>query len=467
MSEQASEAEKAAFLKNLRRDIGVTAGPPDPARDPVNSPMIEHWCDAMSDFNPTYFDKEAATKSVHGEIVAPPAMLNAWGMQGLVPRESNKKAGVDAYAKLDAAGFTSVVATDSQHEYVRYLKLGERVCASFSVVEVSEEKATGLGVGHFVTTQTEYTNEAGERIGAMKFRILKFKPGTGRIPAGGADAGEAKERPSRPKPGISRDTRFFWDGIEQGELRIQSCDCGALHHPPMVRCPKCGSYDLGYKVASGRGKVYSFVEPVHPKIPSFDYPLVVGLIELEEGTRLLSNVIDIDPDAVEVGMDVELVIKDCNGTTLPVFRPTRPARNETTIRFDDIAVGDTLAPCPIPITPTLIVSTAIASRDYQDVHHDRDLAIKRGSPDIFMNILTSSGLSSRYITDWAGPDAVLKNLKIRLGAPNYPYDTMTMTGEITEKSTEGQRGKLRVAIRGYNRLGNHLSGTIDLEIPLG
>ena len=122
--------------------------------------------------------------------------------------------------------------------------------------------------------------------------------------------------------------------------------------------------------------------------------------------------IDLDPNEVEIGMDVELVIKECNGVELPVFRPVRPPRRESTLRFDEIQVGDRLAPCPIPITPTLIVATAIASRDYQDVHHDRDLAIKRGSPDIFMNILTSSGLSSRYVTDWAGPEAVLKNLRL-------------------------------------------------------
>ena len=233
----------------------------------------------------------------------------------------------------------------------------------------------------------------------------------------------------------------------------------------MVRCPKCGAYDLGYVVASGRGKVYSHVEPVHPKVRSFDYPLVVALIELEEGTRLVSNVIDVDPDQVEIGMDVEVVIQECNGVDLPVFRPVRPERSESTLRFDDVEVGDQLAPCPIPITPTLIVSTAIASRDYQDVHHDRDLAIKRGSPDIFMNILTSSGLSSRYVTDWAGPEAILKNLKIQLGVPNYPYDTMTMTGSVSEKTTEGSAGIIEVSIRGYNRMGNHLTGSIQVELP--
>ena len=465
-SHDMTEDETSAFLEHLRRDVGGPSGPPVPARDAVNQPMIRHWSDAMTDFNPAYIDPDFAAKSVHGEIVAPPAMLNAWGMRGLVPPEAaSNQRGVDVYAELDAAGYTSVVATNSEHDYARYLKLGELVSGSMSVVDVSPEKKTALGIGHFVTTRTEYTTTSGEVVGAMTFRILKFKPGTGRMAASADSQGSEAPRPTRPKPGVSRDTKFFWDGIEQGELRIQKCECGALHHPPMVRCPKCGAYDLGYITASGRGKVYSHVEPVHPKIRAFDYPLVVALVELEEGTRLLSNIVDLDADRVEIGLDVEVVVQECNGVELPVFRPVRPARSETTLRFDEVEVGDVLAPCPIPITPTLIVSTAIASRDYQDVHHDRDLAIKRGSPDIFMNILTSSGLSSRYVTDWAGPEAVLKDLKIQLGVPNYPYDTMTMTGVVKAKTTGTGGGIVEVGIRGYNRMGNHLTGSLSLVLP--
>jgi len=460
------QARKAAFLEQLRSAIGKPPGARIPARDAVNQAMIRHWSDAMTDFNPCYINPDFAAKSLHGEIVAPPAMLNAWGMPGLHPPPETRQRGIDTYERLDAAGYTSVVATNSEHDYGRYLRLGERLHQRASLTEVSDEKTTALGTGHFVTTVTEFTTDSGEIVGAMTFRILKFKPGTGRVPPGAQDADSVRPRPNRPKPGVSRDTRFFWDGIAKGELRIQKCECGALHHPPMVRCPKCGAYDLGWIVARGRGKVYSHVEPKHPKVSAFDYPLVVGLIELEEGTRLVSNVIDVDEDRVEIGMDVELVIQETNGVKLPMFRPVRPPRREETLGFQDIGVGDKLAPCPVPITPTLIVSTAIASRDYQDVHHDRDLAIKRGSPDIFMNILTSSGLSARYATDWAGPEATLKNLRIRLGVPNYPYDTMTMYGEVSDKASDDDGGGIvTISIRGTNRMGNHLTGTIDLELP--
>jgi acyl dehydratase len=131
------------------------------------------------------------------------------------------------------------------------------------------------------------------------------------------------------------------------------------------------------------------------------------------------------------------------------------------LRYDDVQVGDELPELPIPLTRTLIVSTAIASRDYQDVHHDPGLAQERGSPDIFMNILTTNGFVGRYITDWAGPNAVFKSTKIRLGAPNYPGDTMTMTGKVTKKHD----GIIEIALKGSNSRGDHVVGTVELELP--
>jgi acyl dehydratase len=133
------------------------------------------------------------------------------------------------------------------------------------------------------------------------------------------------------------------------------------------------------------------------------------------------------------------------------------------LRSDDVQVGDELPVLAIPLTRTLIVATAIASRDYQDVHHDPGLAAERGSADIFMNILSTNGFVGRYVTDWAGPDALLKSVKIRLGAPNYPGDTMTMTGSVTAKSD----GVVEVAVRGANSLGDHVTGTVSLELPGG
>lgn len=127
--------------------------------------------------------------------------------------------------------------------------------------------------------------------------------------------------------------------------------------------------------------------------------------------------------------------------------------------YDDITVGEALPELAIPLTRTLIVSTAIATRDFQDVHHDPDLARERGSKDVFMNILTSNGLAGRFVTDWAGPYATVRRVKIRLGAPNYPGDTMTMTGDVIVKAD----GLIEVRVRGANSLGDHLSGSVTVS----
>ena len=125
-------------------------------------------------------------------------------------------------------------------------------------------------------------------------------------------------------------------------------------------------------------------------------------------------------------------------------------------------VGDELPPLEIPLTRTMIVATAIASRDYQDVHHDPGLAVARGSKDVFMNILTTNGLVDRFVTSWVGPAAVVKRVRIRLGAPNYPGDTMTLTGIVA--AVDGTR--VRVDVRGDNALGTHVSGSVEVEVAV-
>ncbi|HEY7948585.1 MAG TPA: MaoC family dehydratase [Acidimicrobiales bacterium] len=146
----------------------------------------------------------------------------------------------------------------------------------------------------------------------------------------------------------------------------------------------------------------------------------------------------------------------------PVTRSTRA--------MADVAAGDVLPELPIPLTRTLIVTTAIATRDYQDVHHDPDLAVSRGSPDIFMNILSTNGLVGRYITDWTGPGGIIESVSIRLGAPNYPGDTMVFTGTVTEAGVpEGRadgRGVVEIAVRGANSRGDHVTGVVRVSLPV-
>ncbi|MCZ6831013.1 MAG: MaoC family dehydratase [Gammaproteobacteria bacterium] len=130
--------------------------------------------------------------------------------------------------------------------------------------------------------------------------------------------------------------------------------------------------------------------------------------------------------------------------------------------FDRIEVGEQLPPLSIDITPKLIVGAALASRDYQDVHHDKAAARALGSPDIFMNILTTNGLVGRYVTDWAGSNARLRNVDIRLGAPNFPGDCMTFSGEVVAK--DEAEHLLEVELKGSNSLGDHVTGRVRLTL---
>ena len=125
-----------------------------------------------------------------------------------------------------------------------------------------------------------------------------------------------------------------------------------------------------------------------------------------------------------------------------------------------VAVGTKLPELSLYGDPTFIVSTAIATRDYQDVHHDRDKAQAKGSKDIFVNILTDTGLVQRYITDWAGPNAVIKSIGLRLGVPWYAYDTVTFRGEVTGV----ENGVVSVKVVGSNSLGDHVIATASLTM---
>ncbi|WP_410653425.1 MaoC family dehydratase [Amycolatopsis sp. cmx-4-54] len=126
----------------------------------------------------------------------------------------------------------------------------------------------------------------------------------------------------------------------------------------------------------------------------------------------------------------------------------------------DCSVGTELPPLKIEATPTFVVSTALATRDFQDVHHDRDAAVQRGSKDIFLNILTDTGLVQRFVTDWAGPEAFVRSIKIRLGVPCYAYDTLTFTGRVTERDGDD----VVVAVSGVDSLGEHVVGTVALTL---
>jgi uncharacterized OB-fold protein/acyl dehydratase len=310
--------------ERLQVFVGRPAGPPFLARDPVNQSMIRHWCDAVGDANPIYTDPEAGAASRHGGVVAPPAMLQAWTMRGLDrrPQEPGESAMGELFAALDEAGFTSVVATNCEQEYVRYLRPGDHLTNSGVVEAISDEKRTALGAGHFVTWLSTFTTGDGEVVGTMRLRLLKFRPSVTFGPATQQQP-PAEQAPRRPRPAVSDDTRFFWEGVERGELLIQRCAaCGALRHPPRPMCPRCRSLEWDTVRASGRGRVHSYAVPHHPRLPAFPERYVVALVDLDEGTRLVTNLVEIAPEDVRIGMAVELRITRVDDElTLPLFQP--------------------------------------------------------------------------------------------------------------------------------------------------
>ncbi len=330
-----TDEERDPLRERLEAWMGksLSAAGPQISPDPVNLPMIRHWVDALDDRNPVYLDEKIASASRFGGIVAPPATLQAWTMarpriegiaeRGGAPGEMDSDS---LFNILADAGYVGTLATNSELEFERYLRLGDRLETSTVLESLSERKTTGLGLGYFVTWVTTYTDGHGELVGRQRFRILKFDPGSV-----GVGKPSAKTRPPR-KP-----------EVEDGE-----------------------------------------------EIPPFD----------------------------------------------------------------------------LKVTATVVVAGAIASRDFMPVHHDRDYARAQGAPDIFMNILTTTGYVSRFITDWAGHEAMLRSISIRLGGPAVPDQILRFTGRVVATSQEADERVVEVAIRAANDLGDHVTGTVVLGLPL-
>jgi uncharacterized protein len=364
----ATETEGGTFHERLtalaERQVAVGEVLGAVAADPVNIPMIRHWADALGEANPLYLDPEAAEGGVHGEIVAPPAMIQVWTMPGVNRGRKQASTPVDAVlGMLDENGHTGVVATNCEQTYHRYVRLGERLAPATRLTGLSGPKRTALGEGYFVTWNiTWYSGD--EPVATMLFRVLKFRPreredappprpaldkndavpGRDDIASGTGDAASGKDTaatgtgkgdavpggdtaaPRTPyplRPAINRDTAFFWEGVAQGELRIQKCaDCGELRHPPGPVCPSCRSANRTYAVAGGEGEVYSYVVHHHPPVPGRETPFVVAVVQLPEGVRLVGNVVECASSEVGIGMPVRVTYRQMDDQLiLPMWIP--------------------------------------------------------------------------------------------------------------------------------------------------
>ncbi|GAC14519.1 OB-fold domain-containing protein [Aliiglaciecola lipolytica] len=301
------------------------------AWDKVNEAMVRQWCEVMGVDNPIYTDADYAAKSQHGQLVAPPAMLQAWCLAGFHDELAPGSTTDNPYGVLkllEAQGYPAVVAVNCDLHFDRYIGIGERLYYTTVFDDISEEKTTALGTGFFVTLKMVFLSETGdgkddEKVGEMLFRVIKFKPANPPEKAKPAGSDNAAPKMLRPKPGISDDNRFFWEGCDAKELRIQQCKhCEKLQHPPAPVCMHCHSFELDYKLASGKGELYSFVVMHHPHVPPFDNPNPIGLIELEEGVRIAAGLIGVEEDvSPKIGEAVEVEFHTYEGElTLPQFR---------------------------------------------------------------------------------------------------------------------------------------------------
>ncbi|WP_432144138.1 bifunctional MaoC family dehydratase N-terminal/OB-fold nucleic acid binding domain-containing protein [Streptomyces sp. bgisy084] len=370
--------------EQLRAYEGRPTSAPGVGKDMVNEPMIRHWCEAVGDANPAYRGPDA---------VAPPTMLQAWTMGGLSGHADRSGAYDELSGLLDSAGYTSIVATDCEQEYLRPLRPGDRITFDSVIESVSECKTTKLGVGHFITTRMDIRAN-GEPAGTHRFRVLKYAPAARlsktdeRLPETDERSPEMAGRPSkteerspetagqpsktgdrsaktaerltapqppqppqhpgtrRPRPVINRDNAGFWEGVRGHRLLIQRCTgCRTLRFPWLPGCNSCGSPEWDTVEASGAGTVFSYVVMHHPPFPAFTVPdasadgtgteaaapeaagsgtaspYAVGLIELAEGVRMVSNIVGVPYDKVRIGMAVRLeFLRADEELELPVFR---------------------------------------------------------------------------------------------------------------------------------------------------
>jgi uncharacterized OB-fold protein/acyl dehydratase len=418
------------------------------ARDPVNRPAIRNWLEAL-----------AVPGDPPGREVpdtAPPAMIQVWTMYGLHGVRPDDDPLAAMTTLLDEAGYPAVIATNCDQAYLRPVKIGERLAVSARLLDVVGPKRTALGEGWFVTTRSTWTS-GGEPVATMDFRVLKYRAAPGGHPS--AMKGSRPSDTAGMRPVVSPDTGFFWAGTRAGELRVQRCDgCGTLRHPPGPACPLCGTMTRagapGYVVAAGTGEVYSYVVHHHPPVPGKKLPVVVALVQLPEGVRMTGELLGVRPDQVRIGLPVRAeFLRIDDDLTLPAWRATASV---------------TLPPLVIDVTPTFVIASALATRDFQDVHHDRDRAVAGGATDIFLNILTTTGLVQRYAAAWAGPAAALRAISVRLGVPCHAGDTLTFTGEVTaEEGTGDQETAPVISVIGRcgrdgQVRGDHVTATVRL-----
>jgi uncharacterized OB-fold protein/acyl dehydratase len=283
---------------------------PRVGRHPVNQPMIDHWLDAIGDENPIYVDEAAARAAGHPGTVAPPAMIQVWTMMGLGGVRPDDDPLGRILELFDDAGYIGVVATNCEQTYHRYLRPGEEVSVAAELTDVVGPKQTALGEAFFITQRITWS-VGDEDVAEMMWRIMKFIPrNKDGVEESVSSVPDDLDADNAMRPASSKDTKFFWDGVNAHELRLQKRADGTLQHPPVPALWLDKEIETEYQVASGRGTVFSFVVHHAPKVPGRTPPFVIALVELEEGARMLGELRNVDPTTVEIGLPVRAMYID-------------------------------------------------------------------------------------------------------------------------------------------------------------
>ena len=305
-------------IEKLRKQyIGQRVGPYY-AWNAVSRAQVWQWCAAMGDENPLYLSGDA--------VMAPPTMMQMWTFRDVHGAYAPGSVDQDVYevlGKLDALGFSATVAVSYDQTYHSYLKAHDLVHHYSGIVNITDQKSTGLGEGYFVTEHAEYFNQNDVCFGEAKVTYFKYKP-KARQPH---QAATEIRKVERIRPVENHDSAHYWQGLREGKLLLQKCNqCGTFRHPPQPMCEACQSLQWSCVASKGLGTIYSYTVIHYPEIPPFDYPNAIVLVDMDEGVRLAYQLVDVAPDAIQIGARVKTRIDEVQpGLSLPVFVPAGQA----------------------------------------------------------------------------------------------------------------------------------------------
>ena len=292
--------------------IGMRVGPYY-AWNAVSRTQVWQWCSAMGDTNPLYLEGE--------QTIAPPTMLQMWAFRDVHGKYAPGSTDKDVYevlTELNKLGYSGSVATNYDQTYHSYLKEGDQVHNYSSIINITDKKTTGLGEGYFVTERAEYYNQNDELFGEAEVTYFKYLPPE----QSAAPASSAPQKIERIRPVENHDSKHYWQGLRDGKLLIQKCDdCATHRHPPQPMCENCQSLKWSTTESSGNGTIHSYTVMHYPEIPPFDYPNAIVLVDLEEGVRITSQLIGVEPEDIQIGSAVTAHPTEVqDGLSLPIFK---------------------------------------------------------------------------------------------------------------------------------------------------